>query len=104
MPALSPMPSRLMRGPTGRASREPVGPPYGCLRSFLLLRSIVSNSADHRGLAELPAQIVDRTLGMGGAAVQHVGVVGLRACAQRADAGAHQTERGAVDLLQKHLA
>ncbi len=40
----------------------------------------------------------------GRAAVEHVGVVGLRGLAQRADAGADQAERRAVDLLRQHLA
>ena len=41
---------------------------------------------------------------MGSAAVEHVGVVGRGSGCERADAGAHQAERGAVDFLRQHLA
>src|ERR1700746_527986 len=70
-----------------------------------LLRSVIGDAADHGAPAEFLAQTVHRTFGVGGAAVEHIeGVVISRARPQRADAGAHQAERGAVDLLRQHLA
>ena len=44
-----------------------------------LLRPLIRNAPDHRGIAEFLAQIIHRALGVGRAAVEHVGVVGLRA-------------------------
>src|SRR4051794_17593428 len=56
---------------------------------LILRRPLIRNAPDHRGVAELLAQIVDRAFGVGGATVQHVAVVGERARAERADAGTH---------------
>ena len=84
-----------------RAARRPVAHSH---RRYPLLRPLIGNAPDHGGVAEFLAQIVHRAFGMGRAAVEHVGVVGLRARPQRADAGAHQPESGAVDFLCQHLA
>src|SRR5690348_12812632 len=80
------------------------GEPSLLLFFLLLLRPLVSDPPDHGGLTELLPQAVDRALGMRGAAVEHVGVVGLRTLAERTDAGAHQAEGGAVDFPRQHLA
>src|SRR6266481_7955648 len=72
--------------------------------SLLLLRPVIGDAPDDSGIAEFPAQIVDRAFGVRRAAVEHVGVVGLRSRTQGADAGAHQPESGAVDLLCQHFA
>jgi hypothetical protein len=39
---------------------------------ILLLRSLIRNAADHRGIAELLAQIIHRPFGVGRAALEHV--------------------------------
>src|ERR1700736_3455377 len=69
-----------------------------------LLRPVIGNAPDYGGVAELLAQIIDCAFGVCGAAIEHVGVVGRRAGLERADAGAHQAERGAVDFFHQHLA
>src|ERR1700674_845544 len=66
--------------------------------SLLLLRPLIGDAPDDGGLAEFLAQIVDRALGVRGAAIEHVGIMGLRTRAERADACAHQPESGAVDF------
>src|SRR5882724_4013337 len=71
--------------------------------SLLLLRPVIGDAPDHGGLAELLAQVVDRAFGVRRAAIEHVGVVGLRTRAKRADACAHQAESGAVDFPRQHL-
>ena len=72
--------------------------------SLPLLRPVIGDPPDHGGAAEFLAQVIDRAFGMRGAAVEHVGVVGLRSRPQRADAGAHQAKRRAVDLLCQQVA
>src|SRR4030081_2830636 len=74
------------------------------LSSLRLLRPVIGDASDDSRAAEFLAQIVHRALRRGRTAVEHVGVVGLRSRAQGADAGAHQTESGAVDFLRQHLA
>src|SRR3569623_488837 len=100
-----------IRGAGIRLAKDPdfasLHPGYKSAISLLLrprLRPVIGDAADHGGRAELLAQAVHGALGVGGAAVEHVGVVVDRAFAQRADAGAHQPESGAVDLLGQHLA
>ena len=71
-------PCKLHRG----ACRSPARQRPRWLRLLLLLRllrPVIGNAPDHRGIAEFLAQIVHRAFGMGRAAVEHVGVVGLRA-------------------------
>src|SRR3984957_20435423 len=75
-----------------------------CPSSPRLLRSVIGNAPYDRRMAEFLAQIVHRALRMSRTAVEHVGVVSQRSRAQRADAGAHQPESGAVDFLGQHLA
>jgi hypothetical protein len=43
-----------------------------------LLRTVIGNAPDHRGVAEFLAQVVHRALGMSRTAVEHVGVVSQR--------------------------
>ncbi len=74
-------------------------------RLFLLGRPAIGDAADHRGAAELLAQIIHRALGVGVAAIDHVGVVARhRSRLQRADAGADQAKRRAVDFLRQQVA
>ena len=71
---------------------------------LFLRRPLIRNAPDHGGIAELLPQVIHRALGVRRAAVEHVGVVGQRSLAQRADAGADQAEGGAVDLPCQHFA